>query len=139
MADSTRVFGLGCEFFEALQYRRLEVDGQQVVEIDITDDLRGPAGSLHGGLVAMLIDIAGAGCLTAVSGRPVATASASIDYLSAGRVGPVRAVPELLRSSDTLGVAEVRVFDVGKDNRLMAAALVTCRYLPGDTFVRNVS
>ena len=134
-----RGFGLGCEFFDSLSSRRFELDGELVVEIDITDDLRGPAGSVHGGLVAMLVDVAGATCLTRASGKPVATASTSIQYLSAGRVGPVRAVPTLLRASDTLGVAEVRVIDAGKDKRLMAAAHVTCRFLDGDAFVRNVS
>ncbi len=134
-----RGFGLGCEFFNGLQYRRFIVDGEMVVELDITDDLRGPAGSVHGGLLTMLVDVAGATCLSRASGRPVATASTSIQYLSAGRVGPVRAVPKLLRASDTLGVADVQVIDIGKDSRLMAVAHVTCRFLPGEGFVRNVS
>jgi uncharacterized protein (TIGR00369 family) len=139
VADAMRGFGLGCEFFNGLEYRRFELDGELVVEIDITDDLRGPAGSVHGGLVTMLVDVAGATCLTRASGRPVATASTSIQYLSAGRVGPMRAIPKLLRASDALGVADVQVVDVGKDSRLMAVAHVTCRFFDADAFVRNVS
>jgi uncharacterized protein (TIGR00369 family) len=138
MDDGPR-YGLGCAFFDQLAHRRFEVDGAPAVEIDITDDLRGPAGSLHGGLVAMLVDVAGATCLTAASQRLVATSSASIQYLAAGRVGPVRATARALRVSDTLGVADVQVVDVGKDNRLMAAAHVTCRFLPGDAFVHTTS
>jgi uncharacterized protein (TIGR00369 family) len=132
-------FALGCEFFDRLSSRHLDMDDGAGVEIDITDDLRGPAGSVHGGIVATLIDVAGASALHRATGRPVATASASIQYLSAGRVGPMRATATVLRTSDTLGVAEVRVVDVGKDSRLMAAAHVTCRLLPGEGFTRTTT
>ena len=137
MDAADRRFGLGCEFFDRLSYRHVEVDGDQAVELDVGDELRGPAGSLHGGLVAMLVDVAAASCLTRATGRPVATSSTSIQYLAAGRVGPVRASAVVLRTSDTLGVAEVRVVDVGRDSRLMAAAHVTCRFLPGEAFIRQ--
>ena len=40
--------------------RRFQDDSGYTVEIDLTDDLRGPAGSMHGGLVTALIDIAAA-------------------------------------------------------------------------------
>jgi uncharacterized protein (TIGR00369 family) len=132
-------FALGCEFFDQLPHRHVDIDGAAAVEIEITDDLRGPAGSVHGGLVAMLVDVAGASALTRVTGRPVATASTSVQYLSAGRVGPMRAVATVLRASETLGVAEVRVIDVGKESRLVAAAHVTCRFLPGEDFTRRTS
>jgi uncharacterized protein (TIGR00369 family) len=132
-------FGLGCEFFDQLAHRHLDVGDASVVEIDVTDDLRGPAGSLHGGLVATLADVAGATAVTRATNRPVVTASVSVQYLSAGRVGPIRATGTVLRTSDTLGVAEVRVVDVGKDSRLMAVAHVTTRLLPGETFTRTTS
>ncbi len=130
-------FGLGCAFFDRLVHRHVDVDEGACIEIDVTDDLRGPAGSVHGGIVAMIVDVAGASCITRATSRPVATASASIEYLSAGRIGPIRATATVLRASDTLGVADVRVIDVGKDSRLMAAAHVTCRLLPGESFVRS--
>jgi uncharacterized protein (TIGR00369 family) len=126
---------LGSAFFSnGLSHRRVDVDGGHGVEIDLSDDLRGPAGSLHGGLVAMLIDVAGASSIAAESGRLVATSSTTIQYLAAGRVGPIRALGRPLRWSDTLGVAEVRVNDVGKDDRLMAVAHVTCVFLDGSSF-----
>jgi uncharacterized protein (TIGR00369 family) len=130
---------LGCVFFDQLEHRRLDVDGESVVEFDVTDDLRGPAGSVHGGLVAMIVDVAGASCLVRKIGRPVATASASIQYLSAGRIGPIRATATVLRATDTLGVVEVRVVDVGKDLRLMAVAHVTLKLLAGDVYVRQTT
>jgi uncharacterized protein (TIGR00369 family) len=129
--------GLGCAFFDQLDfdYVETEQEGASAVELRLTDDLRGPGGSLHGGLVAMLVDVAGAYCLAATSGRLVATAGASIEYLAAGRVGPIRASAMPLRISDTRGVAEVRVIDVGRDGRLMASAFVTVSFLAGDAFV----
>jgi uncharacterized protein (TIGR00369 family) len=130
---------LGCDFFDHLEHRSVEVDGEWAIELDITDDLRGPAGSVHGGLVAMIVDVAGASCLARESGRPVATASTSIQYLSAGRVGPVRASATVLRATDTLGVVDVRVVDVGKDERLMAVAHVTLKLLAGESYVRRTT
>ena len=61
--------------------------------------------------------------------------STEIQYLHAGRVGPIRASGTALRVSDTLGVAEVRVVDHGRDDRLMAVAHVTFGFLSGDTYV----
>jgi uncharacterized protein (TIGR00369 family) len=127
--------GLGCAFLNQLPARRSAEGSEYAVEIDLTDDLRGPAGSMHGGLVTMLVDVAGATCLAAESGRPLATASTSIEYLSAGRVGPIRATGEVQRVSANRGVAEVRVVDVGKDERLMALALVSVNFLDGDGYV----
>jgi uncharacterized protein (TIGR00369 family) len=132
---------LGCTLLDTLSHRHLQGDDAHVVvELDMDDSVRGPAGSLHGGLVAVLVDCAGASCL-AVAGRhrPLATSHVSIDYLSAARVGPIRAEAELLRQSDSRGVAEVRVTDVGKDGRLVAVALITASYLDGDGFDRKVS
>jgi uncharacterized protein (TIGR00369 family) len=138
MLDMVTVM-LGCALLDALPHSHVLEDGAHVVELDMRDDLRGPTGSLHGGLVAMLVDCAGASALaSAGERRPVATSHASIDYLAAARIGPIRAVARALRTSESQGVAEVRVFDVGKDNRLVAAALVTASYLDGQRFVRTL-
>jgi uncharacterized protein (TIGR00369 family) len=130
---------LGCAFLDQLAHRTAAPDDEWSVELEITDDLRGPAGSLHGGLVAVLVDVAGASILARAVGRPVATASTSIQYLSAGRIGPLRASGSVLRASDTLGVVEVRIVDVGKDERLVAVAHVTLKLLAGDAYVRQTS
>jgi len=137
VAPEHPLFALGCEFFEQLSHRHVEVDGDFGVEIDVTDDMRGPAGSVHGGLVSMLVDVAGASSLTRATGRPVATASTSIQYLAAARTGPLRATGTVLRTSETLGVVDVKVVDAGRDDRLVAAAHVTLRFLSGDGYVRQ--
>ena len=125
---------LGCDFLDRIPARRFQGDDGYTVEIDLTDDLRGPAGSMHGGLVTALIDIAAATAVAAVSGRLVATASTSIEYLAAGRVGPIRATGSVERVSDGRAVAAVRVVDHGKDDRVMALALVGMSFLSGDAY-----
>ena len=129
---------LGCVLLDELPHRQTRQGDDIVVELDMRDDMRGPAGSLHGGIVAVLVDCAGASCVAAAGARPVATLQTSIEYLAAARVGPIRAVATLLRASKAFGVVDVKVFDVGKDNRLVAAAHVTVSYLEGGGFDRKV-
>ena len=126
---------LGCPLLDRLPHA-IDPTGP-VVELDITDDVRGPGGAVHGGLVASLIDCAGASAVAVASQRLVATANAAINYLAAGRVGPLRAVPSVLRIGQHHGVVEVRVYDAGKDDRLVATALMTLNFLSGEGFVRK--
>jgi uncharacterized protein (TIGR00369 family) len=139
MVETTGTGGLGCAFLEQISSRRLVVDGALAVEVDLTDDLRGPGGSMHGGLISMLVDVAGASCLAAASGRPLATSSVEVQYLASGRVGPIRATGEVLRVGDSHAVAEVRVTDVGRADRLMAVAHIGCTFLSGDGYVPKKS
>jgi uncharacterized protein (TIGR00369 family) len=128
---------LGCPLLDALPHRHGVEGEQHHVELDITDEMRGPGGSVHGGLLASLVDCAGASAIARASGLPVATSGASLSYLSAARVGPLRASAVPLRMSRHHGVAEVRVFDAGKQDRLVATALVTVTFLAGHEFVRK--
>jgi uncharacterized protein (TIGR00369 family) len=59
----------------------------------------------------------------------VATGHIAVSFLAPGRVGPIRATGTPLRVGKHDGVAEVRVVDRGKDDRLMAVATVTLRVL----------
>jgi uncharacterized protein (TIGR00369 family) len=111
-------------FFEHLGLRWNMVDASRVsVEIDLRDDLRGPAGSLQGGVIATLVDVAAASTAALTGTSFVATTDMTIHYLAPGKVGPVRAVGELLRSGARGFTVEARVYDSGMDNRLMAVAL----------------
>ena len=103
---------LGCDFLDRIPARRFQDDDGYTVEIDI----------------------AAAIAVAAVSGRLVATASTSIEYLAAGRVGPIRATGSVERVSDGRAVAAVRVVDHGKDDRVMALALVGMIFLSGDAY-----
>jgi uncharacterized protein (TIGR00369 family) len=108
--------------------------GAIAVEMDLRDDLRGPVGSLEGGVVATLADVAGASAIGFGVGM-VATEHISISFLAPGRQGPVRATGTPLRVGKHDGVAEVKVVDLGRESRLIATALVTVRILgePSDS------
>jgi uncharacterized protein (TIGR00369 family) len=112
-----------------LRWRAGNGDNSVAVLMDMRDDLRGPAGSLEGGVVSTLADVAGASTCAMAVGSLVATEHISISFIAPGREGPIRATGALLRSGHNDAVAEVRVEDVGRDDRLMAVALVTVRVL----------
>jgi uncharacterized protein (TIGR00369 family) len=79
-------------------------------------------------VISSLADVAGASAIGFSVGM-VATEHLAISFLAPGREGPVRAIGTPLRIGRSAGVAEVRVIDTGKDDRLMAVALVTVRIL----------
>jgi len=129
MAEGNPDFGTPFQKSLGLHWRALDDGlGSVAVEMDIRDDLRGPAGSLEGGVVSSLADVAGASAIGFSVGL-VATEHFAISFLAPGREGPVRAIGTPLRIGRSAGVSEVRVIDTGKDHRLMAVALVTVRIL----------
>ncbi len=83
-----------------------------------------------------LIDTAGSCVVTRASKRPPATSNLSISYLAAGPVGPMRAEAAALRIGRHHGVCDVRVYDVGRDNRLIATVTVTINFLDGSNFAQ---
>ncbi|HEV3351918.1 MAG TPA: PaaI family thioesterase [Acidimicrobiales bacterium] len=122
---------IGTPFQQSLGLRWLAGDepGQVAVELDLRDDLKGPAGSLEGGVVSTIVDVAGASAAAQAVGGLVATQHISISFLAPGRNGPVRATGTPLRVGKSDAVVEVRVVDLGRDDRLMAVALVTVKVI----------
>jgi uncharacterized protein (TIGR00369 family) len=106
-----------------------EASASLAVDMELREDMKGPAGSLEGGIVSTLVDVAGASAVAMKVGSLVATEHISVSFLAPGRIGPVRALGVSLRAGRNDGVAEVRVTDTGMDDRLMAIALVTVRIL----------
>jgi len=93
------------------------------------DDVRGPSGSVEGGVLATMADVAGAAaCARALDGV-VATSQMSISFLAPGREGPIRATGVPLRVGRNDAVAEVRIEDLGREGRLVAVALVSVKAL----------
>jgi uncharacterized protein (TIGR00369 family) len=130
---------IGCPLLDALPHHQWTEGDDVIVDLDVTPAMRGPGGGVHGGLVASLVDCAGASAVALASRRPVATSAASISYLAPARVGPLRARATPLRVGTTTGVAAVTVKDAGKADRLVASALVTLALLPGDALVPTPS
>jgi uncharacterized protein (TIGR00369 family) len=119
-------------FFEYLGLRWDTIDGERVcVEMDMRKDLCGPAGILQGGITATLVDVAAASTAALAGTELVATTEMTLHYLAPGRIGPIRAVGELLRSGTRSFAVEVRVFDVGAEDRLMAVALAAFVHVNG--------
>jgi uncharacterized protein (TIGR00369 family) len=127
--------GLGCPLLDALPHRHYVDAGMHVVEVEVCDEMRGPSGAVHGGLLASIIDCAGASAVTSASGRPPATSNLAVSYIAAGRIGPLQARADILRIGRNHGVCDVRVYDVGKDHRLVATATVTINFLDGSEFL----
>lgn len=123
---------MGCPLLDQLSFRSYDRDGTHVVELDITDDIRGPTGAVHGGLVASLADRAGAYAAVVAGNRPVVTSTVALNYLAAATEGPLRAVAEVLRTGRQQGTVEVRVYDAGRDDRLVATALLTMSFMAGE-------
>ena len=122
---------IGTPFQQSLGLRWLAGDepGQIAVELDVGDEIRGPAGSLEGGVVSTIADVAGASAGARAVDGLVATQHMSISFLAPGREGPVRATGTPLRVGKSDAVIEVRVVDRGRDDRLIAAALVTVKVI----------
>jgi uncharacterized protein (TIGR00369 family) len=122
---------MGTPFQQSLGLRWMagEEPGQIAVELELRDDLKGPAGSLEGGVVSTIADVAGASAGAQAAGGLVATQHMSVSFLAPGRVGPVRATGTPLRVGKTDAVVEVRVIDRGNDDRLIAVALVTVKVI----------
>jgi acyl-coenzyme A thioesterase PaaI-like protein len=64
--------------------------------------------------------------------RLVVTREMTVHYLAPGQVGPIRADGELVRVGTSAATVEVKVHDVGLDERLMAVALVSFAEVTGD-------
>ena len=128
-ADPDKEIGTAFQGWLGLRWEQGETEGSVAVVMPIRDDLRGPAGSLEGGVVSTLADVAGASACAMAVRSLVATQHIAISFLAPGRAGPVRATGTVLRSGRQDAVAEVRIVDEGKERRLMAVALVTVRVL----------
>ena len=120
---------MGCALLDQLPHRTYNDGDSHVVELDITDEIRGPVGAVHGGIIASLVDRAGAYAAVQASGRGVVTSTVALSYLAAATRGPLRAAAVPLRVGGRQGVIEVRVHDRGDDDLLVATALLTLSFV----------
>jgi acyl-coenzyme A thioesterase PaaI-like protein len=96
-----------------------------VVELDLAPYVSNPTGTIQGGMVALL------GELAAESARPGQIAiELDVRYLSATRVGPARATGRVLTGGDDESVVRVEIRDVGNQDRLTALIMVRTAAVP---------
>lgn len=87
------------------------VDGALgIVEMPVRPDVMNPAGTLQGGMVALLVESAAEEAVAAATGAPTVVVDLDIRFLAAARVGPVRSQCRMVGPSPHDGV-EVRLHD----------------------------
>jgi uncharacterized protein (TIGR00369 family) len=105
--------------------------GEAVVECDVGPDHLNIGGTVHGGVIATLVDVAvGVAChsLDAEgSGRAMATTELNVTFLQPSSIGPVSCRARIRRRGRSLAVGEAEVTD--GSGRLMALGRAT--YLVG--------
>ncbi|HZS13098.1 MAG TPA: PaaI family thioesterase [Candidatus Dormibacteraeota bacterium] len=105
--------------------------GEAVVECDVGPDHLNIGGSVHGGVVCTLVDVAVAvACHSLDAGgsrRAMATTELSVTFLQASSAGPLSCRARIRRRGRSLAVGEAEVTDAS--GRLLAVGRAT--YLVG--------
>lgn len=81
-----------------------------VVQVELTDDLRNPAGTMQGAMVALLAEAAAEEMLGARAGAPVVVTDLDLRYLSRTQAGPMRTRTRLVGDGAD-ATAEVELVD----------------------------
>ncbi len=119
-----RESGLSQPFIEKAGIRFPD-EGAGVVEVSMSPYLRNSFGSLHGGITAILTDLAGQGAARKATGKKMITSDLDIHYLSQGKTGPFQTRTNVLRQTDSNVLTRVELIDQGADHRLLAVVMNT--------------
>lgn len=114
MSDDVAVGG----FAERLGARVTAADdGSASISFEVTDEHLNPAGTLHGGVLATLVDTAMGRAVrtTTGEGEVPATSQLTVTYLRPGRPGPLQVTARLRTRGEHLTVCEADVQQEGKD------------------------
>jgi uncharacterized protein (TIGR00369 family) len=104
------------------------------LEMDLRDEVTNPHGSLHGGLMGVLIECGAASiAVEAIGSQNIVATDMVIRFLTTVRVGPARVVGRPLRVGRRGAVVAVDVIDVGADRRVVAAATLDYARLDAPT------
>ena len=96
------------------------------LEMDLRDEVVNPHGSLHGGLMGVLIECGAAGCaVQAVGSADIVASDMHVRFLTTVTVGPARVVSSVLRRGGRAVVVRADVIDVGNDRTLVASATLS--------------
>ena len=121
MADDTTAGG----FAGSLGIRVDDTDeGGARLTLEVTDEHLNPAGTLHGGVLATLVDTAMGQAVRTVSdeGDVPATSQLTVTYLRPGKPGQVAVSASVRTRGEHLTVCEA---DVEQDGRAIAHAVAT--------------
>jgi uncharacterized protein (TIGR00369 family) len=94
--------------------------------MDLADHLRNPWGILHGGALAVLVDVAAVRAADD-GGGPLAAGDVVLHFLNPVRTGPAEARCEAVGSRPDGCVVRVEVHDAGEGERPVVLATVLVR------------
>jgi uncharacterized protein (TIGR00369 family) len=117
-----------------MRMRRLD-DPQTgpALEMELRDDVVNPFHSLHGGVMATMIECAAAGrAMSAAGSERVLPSDMHIRFLSTVKIGPARAVSRILRQGRRAIVVQCDLLDMGDDRKLVASATLSFTLLDSD-------
>jgi uncharacterized protein (TIGR00369 family) len=113
----SRLFGLEISY----------ADEACFVEIDVKDFMFNPQGSLHGGVIALALDISMGHLINHTAGGPGITLEMKTQFLRAVGVGRIRCEGRFLRRGRRVNFMESRL--TGPDGKLAAIATSTWQML----------
>ncbi|MEO0382685.1 MAG: PaaI family thioesterase [Pseudomonadota bacterium] len=104
------------EFHKVLDIKAIAADPSGKVTLHLpfspTYTIFKQQGGYHGGVIASLVDVAGAMACSVIQGHPTPTANLRIDYLKNPSNCDLYAEGEARRVGKTMGVADVTVRDL---------------------------
>jgi uncharacterized protein (TIGR00369 family) len=106
-------------------------DGRARVSFEARDDHLNPAGTVHGGVMATLVDTAMGLAVRSATGEDdvPATSQLTVTYLRPGKPGPLEVTAQVRTRGEHLTVCDA---DVEQDGRSLVHAVATFALLHGD-------
>jgi len=110
------------------EFFRIEPGVGTTTRLELADHLRNPWGILHGGAMAVLVDVAACRAAASAAEGPtvgeMAAADTVLHYLRPVRVGPVEARCRVVGGPTGRAVVRVAVHDLGAEERLVSLGSV---------------
>lgn len=104
-------------------------DGEARLEVEVDERHLNPAGSVHGGMLATLVDTTmGAAVRSAVDDEVPATSQLTVTYLRPGKPGLLVVSARVSKRGENLTVCEA---DVEQDGKTLVHALATFALIGG--------
>jgi uncharacterized protein (TIGR00369 family) len=86
-----------------------EGDGSSVVAVEAGEQHLNPAGAVHGGVLATMIDVAMGTAVATTGGQSPVTVALTVTYLEPGRAGRLEARARVKKRGSRLMVVEAEV------------------------------
>ena len=113
-------------FLAAIGARVLD-ESNGVVELPLRSYVGNSLGALQGGVVATLLDLSAETAARAAIGAPCVSVDLALNYLSLGKVGPIRSRARVLRRAPAGALVRVELRDAGADDRLLTVGTVNAQ------------